>query len=1741
MSGKASDVTSVQPASASIAIVGLECRLPDADDTTALLDAVLTGRRAFRRIPPARVDLAEYYDPDPNVLDATYGTRAALLEGWHFDRDAFGFSGSDFDGTDPAHWLALETSARTLAASGFPGGAGLPTERTGVFIGNRPAENGPAAAALRLRWPYTRAVLADALTGAGISPRTRHEVLVRATARFLAPFPDVTAQSLTGGSAAGLASAICGRFGFGGGGLTADVGDASSLAAITSACLALSAGQLDAALACGVDLGIDPYALVALAKSGRLARTDMRVYDASPTGFLPGEGCGAVLLMRTADARASDLPVYAEIVGWGTASASGASTDDRAGAPDPDSWTRLLAMRRAHEMAGIEPAEVQLVEGAGTGVGPADDAELSALAALRSGSRQVAVLGSISANIGNAGAAAGVAGLTKAVLAIRNGVLPPSTGVRTPHPMLQDGQAALRLAGTPEPWPAGTRHAGISSGSQGITHHLILRGEPGEHITGSKAPQLRPARFLVRSQSQSESQSQSQERADAEPAVRLAAPRASGNYAPGRDHTFAYLLRAPGQAGMIKLLSRIAKIAPWLSDAQMQDLAVQLASSAGDQQDGDGHEIRIALTAASQEQLADLAKTAVALVQAQPTAAMSARPGIYLAAGPSGPAPAATDKARPKVALVISGQLDELADLPLRQLSRLFAILSLLDDMGVEASVAVGHGVGELAGLVWAGCATAVSARALMTIRSAAVTAPRDLAPGELASTIGKYSTFSFRPPQRQLISGCTGCEVTAPNAIAEVLSAELFDARLAADLEAAEAVPDAITGSERALGAAILKAAKDSVLVVQTGQDRTLARVIAGLDLSAVSDGEAGSLPPVVSIDGDPADDATVARAAAALFAAGAITKPEVLYAKRPSRPFDIWHDPVFITHPCQRPVRMPQEMRAQQEKPAPQVTRSPQTAATTKPAVSQATAGGDPAAIHTKAGAKAWFRCYAEHAQPPSIPVHAGDDQPWRVYTGGCGPLDLKAREIFRHDPAASRTLVLLGQLDDPATSQAAVMAARDAIGTGQLVAIGTGSGMAGFWATLHAEHPDTGVMAIRAPLTADGIAAARSVAAPVRGEFRELVVAKDGTVTEPVMQPVTSMGGAPFPLGPEDVVLISRGSGAAGLTLAQVLACGGAAVAIVGRFHPAGDEQVIAGIEKLRGAGAKIAYELVDLFDHAALVGAVRRIEARFGCVTAIGHATGPMPAVAVTNLTPQAVHGQVRAHTAPLDQLAAAVRAVARSGGRARRSRLQLILTCGSITGRYGLPAESLGAYVSCALADYGEQTAAASPGCKSQHIDWPAWAGEAVGERADLPDAMVSAGYAVMPVGEAPRLLLKALATEGLPARIAVHGRVGVPAPRPIAVTGALGQRDTSERFIERILVHYPGVELIAEARLSLLADPYLLDYQTDGVPVLPPTMALEAMAQVASALAGVHVRLASQVAMRAPVVLAAGMPGSQTVIRIYAIKEGDAITIRVRSDNSGFAVDHCRAAFSMAASELIVPNPAVPKLAGPEAEDRLSQDTGEHPSVAGLSADDLYGNALFQTGRFRLLRHVRLAGRRSARGMAEPAGLADRQPWFGAVPPARAGTTEHDLVLGNAGLADAALQVVQACMRGRRMLVAGCESVWFSEAFCAGQIADGQVTIIASQDPASGADASAAVPGGAGEADGPAADRVVPRPRTGSGQGAGEMTGPAWDVRVSDAAGRLLIAWGGLRMRDAGPLALPVQPDAGQLAAADSD
>src|ERR1035438_4633710 len=116
------DDPAAQGPAPSIAIVGVACRFPDADDALTLLDMTLAGLRAFRRLPPARLDHAERREADPADPGLAVPPMAALIEGWQFDRNGHGTSTRAYRAADPAQWLALETAARALADAGLAGG-----------------------------------------------------------------------------------------------------------------------------------------------------------------------------------------------------------------------------------------------------------------------------------------------------------------------------------------------------------------------------------------------------------------------------------------------------------------------------------------------------------------------------------------------------------------------------------------------------------------------------------------------------------------------------------------------------------------------------------------------------------------------------------------------------------------------------------------------------------------------------------------------------------------------------------------------------------------------------------------------------------------------------------------------------------------------------------------------------------------------------------------------------------------------------------------------------------------------------------------------------------------------------------------------------------------------------------------------------------------------------------------------------------------------------------------------------------------------------------------------------------------------------------------------------------------------------------------------------------------------------------------------------------------------------------
>ncbi|MEU8121765.1 SDR family NAD(P)-dependent oxidoreductase [Spirillospora sp. NPDC049024] len=458
--------------SSRIAIVGMACRFPDAATPEELWDNVLAGRRSFRRIPSQRIRLEDYYSADRSAADQIYITEAALLRDWEFDRVRFKVAGSTYRNADLTHWLALETAAEALADAGFPEGRGAPGESTGVLVGNSLTGEGIRAAQMRLRWPYVRRVVADALKG-DVGTDRLAALLADLEHSYKAPFPVPDGDSLAGGLSNTIAGRICNHFDFNGGGYVVDGACASSLLSVITACNSLLTGDLDLAVAGGVDISVDATELIGFSRAGALAVEEMRVYDQRSAGFWPGEGCGMVVLMREEDAVARGHRVRGFIDGWGV------SSDGAGGITRPETDGQRLALDRAYRRAGFGPDEVAYFEGHGTGTAVGDAAELETLIEARraaGGSAPPAAVGSIKANIGHTKAAAGVAGLIKSVQAVGAGVLPPTTGCERPHPLLDDGRDALRVLRKGEAWPEGAPlRAGVSAmGFGGINTHVVV-------------------------------------------------------------------------------------------------------------------------------------------------------------------------------------------------------------------------------------------------------------------------------------------------------------------------------------------------------------------------------------------------------------------------------------------------------------------------------------------------------------------------------------------------------------------------------------------------------------------------------------------------------------------------------------------------------------------------------------------------------------------------------------------------------------------------------------------------------------------------------------------------------------------------------------------------------------------------------------------------------------------------------------------------------------------------------------------------------------------------------------------------------------------------------------------------------------------------------------------------------------------------------------------------------------------
>lgn len=488
-----------QSKSTPVAVIGLACWYPDARSPREFWENILSRRRAFRRLPQCRLSAGDYVDTNRQIPDTTYAQRAAVIDGFEFDWAARRIPKTMFQSADVVHWLALETALASIEDAGFEQ-TDLPGETTGVIVGNTLTGEQTRSASMRLRWPYVRRTLEKAAAEANLSKNQLHTLESAMQVRYKAAFPKVTEDSLAGGLANTIAGRICHYLDVQGGGYTVDGACCSSLLAVSTGVERLGSGDLDLAVVGGVDISLDPFELVGFAKTGALSPGDMNVYDRRGQGFIPGEGCGFVVLKRLEDARRDGNMVYAVISGWGI------SSDGRgSGITAPTVRGQVMALQRAYARASFEPHDLDFIEGHGTGTSVGDPIELRAihevLSANNGAKSRFCGVTSLKSIIGHTKAASGIGGLIKSAIAVNRRIVPPLAGCREPHPIFEKELSTI--------YPVMHGHccsedavlnAGVSAmGFGGINCHITLSS--GDQPSDKLAPSLEESALLASSQS----------------------------------------------------------------------------------------------------------------------------------------------------------------------------------------------------------------------------------------------------------------------------------------------------------------------------------------------------------------------------------------------------------------------------------------------------------------------------------------------------------------------------------------------------------------------------------------------------------------------------------------------------------------------------------------------------------------------------------------------------------------------------------------------------------------------------------------------------------------------------------------------------------------------------------------------------------------------------------------------------------------------------------------------------------------------------------------------------------------------------------------------------------------------------------------------------------------------------------------------------------------------------------------
>ena len=468
-----------------LAIIGMGCRLPGADNVDEFWNLLIEGRHALGDLPPDRMDRELQYCPEKGVRTRAYSDQGGVANEQAFAPGECPLPQQVIDFSHTAHITLTNVAAAACRDAGFDPYA-MPNRNVGVYIGHTPPAAGTGQVIYSRLVEQTAQYLREIRDLDRLPPGELDAVIqeivtaVRSRYAFGDNMTQMRANAFHG---PGLISRA---FQLDGPSMAFDAACASSFRALGHGVRALQSGQVDMALVGGASF-CHGDTLVVFSQAQSVSTNGSRPFDEDASGLIAAGGY-VVLAMKTLERAVADGDNIQAVI-----SGLGVSSDGKGKSLwAPRQEGQIEAIRRAYGN-GMAFGDVQFLEMHATSTQVGDATELGALSKAAEGHFPAGAkipIGSVKANIGHTLETAGIASLLKTVLAIKHGTIPPQINVHQPNSKIDWQSLPFFVPQQPLAWNRPTddtpRKAAVNAfGIGGLNVHVAVQ----EHLPASAPTQ----------------------------------------------------------------------------------------------------------------------------------------------------------------------------------------------------------------------------------------------------------------------------------------------------------------------------------------------------------------------------------------------------------------------------------------------------------------------------------------------------------------------------------------------------------------------------------------------------------------------------------------------------------------------------------------------------------------------------------------------------------------------------------------------------------------------------------------------------------------------------------------------------------------------------------------------------------------------------------------------------------------------------------------------------------------------------------------------------------------------------------------------------------------------------------------------------------------------------------------------------------------------------------------------------